>query len=108
MSFVQVTTIEQIPPNSMKAYTVNGRDILITSYEDNYYAMDLKCTHMGGNLSKGKLQGKIITCPRHGSEFDITTGKCISGPRLGIFKPKIKDENVYAVKIEGNNILVDI
>jgi 3-phenylpropionate/trans-cinnamate dioxygenase ferredoxin component len=108
MSFIQVAMIEQVPPGNMKAYTVGDKGILITNYDGKYYAMHQKCTHMGGDLSKGKLEGKIVTCPRHGARFDITTGECISGPKLGPFKPKIKNEDIYAVKIEGNNILVDI
>jgi 3-phenylpropionate/trans-cinnamate dioxygenase ferredoxin subunit len=108
MSFVQVATIDQLPLGTMKAYTVNGKEILLTNYDGKYYAMNLKCTHMGGNLSKGKLEGKIVTCPRHGAKFDITSGVCISGPKLGFIKPEIKNETIYTVKVEGNNILVDI
>jgi 3-phenylpropionate/trans-cinnamate dioxygenase ferredoxin subunit len=108
MSFVQVATIDQLPLGTMKAYTVNGKEILLTNYDGKYYAMNLKCTHMGGNLSKGKLEGKIVTCPRHGAKFDVTTGECISGPKMGFMKPKIKNGTIYTVKVEGNNILVDI
>jgi 3-phenylpropionate/trans-cinnamate dioxygenase ferredoxin subunit len=82
MSFIQVATMDQIASGSMRAYTVNDRDILITNYDGKYYAINLKCTHMGGNLSKGKLEGKIVTCPRHGDRFDVTTGECISRPRM--------------------------
>ena len=108
MSFVQITTIDGLPLSTMKAYTVNGKEILLTNYYGKYYAMGLKCTHMGGDLSKGKLEGKIVTCPRHGAKFDITTGECISGPRMGFMKPKIKNEIIFMVKVEGNNILIDI
>jgi len=108
MSFIQFTTTDQAPSGSMRAYTVNDRGILLTNYDGKYYAMNLKCTHMGGDLSKGKLEGRVVTCPRHGSKFDVTTGECISGPRLGPIKLKIKNEIIYAVKVEGKNILVDI
>ena len=63
---------------------------------------------MGGDLSKGKLEGKIVTCPRHGSKFDVTSGICLSGPKLGLIKPRIKNEEVYTLKVDGNSILVDI
>jgi 3-phenylpropionate/trans-cinnamate dioxygenase ferredoxin subunit len=108
MSFIQVATTDQVPSGSMRSYTVNDKGILITNYDGKYYAMNLKCTHMGGDLSKGKLEGRVVTCPRHGSKFDITTGECISGPKLGFIKPKVKNENIYSVKVEGNSILVDI
>lgn len=108
MSFIQVATIDQVPLGNMKAFTVNGKGILVTNYDGKYYAMNLKCTHMGGDLSKGKLEGKLVTCPRHGSKFDVTSGVCISGPKLGFIKLRIKNEKVYTLKVEGNNILVDI
>lgn len=108
MSFTQITTTEQVLSGSMRSYTVNDRGILIINYDGKYYAMNLKCTHMGGDLSKGKLEGKVVTCPRHGSRFDVTTGECISGPKLGPIKLKIKNEIIYKVRVEGNNISVDI
>jgi nitrite reductase/ring-hydroxylating ferredoxin subunit len=92
----------------MKAFTMNGKDILIANHDGKYYAMNSKCTHMGGDLSKGELEGKVVTCPRHGAKFDITSGECISGPKMGLLKPRIKNETAYIVKVEGNNILVDI
>ena len=108
MSFVKVATIDQVPSGTMKAYNVNGRGILITNFDGKYYAMNLKCTHMGGDLSKGKLEGKVVTCPRHGSKFDVISGACISGPKLGFIKLKTKNEIIYAVKVEDNDVLVDI
>jgi 3-phenylpropionate/trans-cinnamate dioxygenase ferredoxin subunit len=108
MSFVKIATIDQVPSGTMEAYTVNGKEILATNYDGKYYAMNLKCTHMGGDLSRGKLEGRMVTCPRHGAKFDVTTGECISGPKMGFMKPKIKNGTIYTVKVEGNNILVDI
>jgi len=108
MSFIQVAKIDQIPLGTMASFTVDGKEIFIVNYDGNYYAVGLKCTHMGGDLSKGKLEGKVVTCPRHGSKFDVTTGECISGPKFGFIKLKVKDEFTYTVKVEGNNIMVDI
>jgi len=108
MNFIQVAKIDQIPLGAMASFTVGGKELLIANYDGNYYAMNLKCTHMGGDLSKGKLEGKVVTCPRHGSKFDVTTGECITGPKFGFIKPKIKDGLHYAVEIDGNRILVDL
>ena len=57
--------------------------------------------HFGGDLSKGKLEGKVVTCPRHGSQFDVTTGKRLAGPAK-------KDLPVYEVKLEGNSIVIGV
>ena len=55
-----------------------------------------------------QLEGKIATCPRHGSKFDISTGKSISGPKIGFLKLKTKKEPSYEIKIEGDKIKVKI
>jgi 3-phenylpropionate/trans-cinnamate dioxygenase ferredoxin subunit len=101
MSFIGIAKVDEITPGNMKGATVGGKDILITNIEGRYYAIGGKCTHAGGNLSKGKLEGKIVICPRHGSKFDVTTGNRVSGPAA-------QNEPKYEVKIEGSSIKVDI
>jgi len=72
----------------------------------NYYALGNRCTHAGGNLSKGFLDGTTITCPKHGSKFDVITGKAILGPKIVFVRLKTKDVPKFEVKIEGKNILL--
>jgi nitrite reductase/ring-hydroxylating ferredoxin subunit len=108
MSFFEVAKTNEIPEGTMKPVITQGKEILVVNYNGNFYAINRKCTHMGGDLSKGKLDGKIVTCPRHGSRFDVTTGKSISGPKIGFLKLKTKDESIYEVKVEGNSIKVNI
>ncbi|MHB1376563.1 MAG: Rieske (2Fe-2S) protein, partial [Candidatus Humimicrobiaceae bacterium] len=108
MEYLEVGKTGEITEGTMKAYKVQGKDILIVNYGGKYYAIGGKCTHMGGDLSKGKLDGKIVTCPLHGSKFDITTGESISGPKIGFLKLKTKSEPSYEVKIEGDIIKVNI
>jgi len=107
MGFIEVAKTADISPGQMKSVTVNDNTILVVNFQGNFYAIRGKCTHMGGDLAKGKLDGKLVTCPRHKSVFDITTGKCISGPKLPIIKPKIKDEPAFEVKVEGNSIKIN-
>lgn len=108
MSFFEVAKTNEVPNGTMKAASIQDKEILIVNYDGNYYAINRICTHMGGDLSKGKLEGKIVTCPRHGSKFDVTTGKSISGPRIGFLKLKTKDEPSYQVKVENGSIKIDI
>ena len=77
MSFVKATQVDLVPSGQMKSLNVNGKDILVVNNDGKFYAISGKCTHMGGELSKGKLEGTIVTCPRHGSRFEVTTGKGI-------------------------------
>jgi nitrite reductase/ring-hydroxylating ferredoxin subunit len=53
------------------------------------------------------LEGNSLTCPKHKAKFDVTTGKVLSGPKIPLMHPKIKDEPVYAVKVEGTDILLE-
>src|SRR3974390_283631 len=108
MSFAEVAQVNDLPAGSMKPYSVGGKQILVCNIDGKFYAIDNTCTHAGGDLSKGKLEGKTITCPRHGAKFDVTSGECVSGPKLGLFKPKGKNSTGYEVKIEGNSIKVNV
>jgi nitrite reductase/ring-hydroxylating ferredoxin subunit len=98
----------EIPAGKMKKVTLQGKAVLLANVNGNYYAIEAKCTHNGGDLSQGTLQGSIVTCPKHGAKFDVTTGKVISPPKVMFFHPKIKDEPSYAVKVENENILIKI
>lgn len=108
MSFFEVAKTDDIPEGTMKPITAGDMEILVINYNGSYYATNRRCTHMGGDLSKGELEGKIVTCPRHGSKFDVTTGESISGPKIGFLKFKTKSVPVYEVKVEGSRISVNI
>ncbi len=108
MSFIEVVQVNEVPTGTMKSYSAGGKQILIANIDGKLYAIGNVCTHAGGDLSKGKLEGKIVTCPRHGSKFDVTTGKCISGPKIGFLRLKTKDETAYEVKVEENRIKINV
>ena len=99
--FIEAATLEQVPDGSMRGVKVEGKDILIVNFQGKYYAIGKKCTHLRGDLSKGKLDGKIVTCPWHGSQFDVTTGNAIKGPAK-------KNVPVYEVKVEGSSIKISM
>ncbi len=92
----------------MKKITLGSKEILIANVGGSYYAIGNKCTHAGGDLSKGSLDENIVTCPNHGSRFDVTTGKSISGPKILFITLKVKDEPSFPVKVEGNNVLINL
>lgn len=108
MSLIEVAKVEEIPAGKMKGVSVEGKEILVVNWEGKYYAINKICTHRGGDLSKGKLEEKVVTCPRHGSKFDATTGKNVAGPKIGFIRGKTGDEPSYEVKVEGNLIKVNI
>jgi 3-phenylpropionate/trans-cinnamate dioxygenase ferredoxin subunit len=108
MGFIELATIDQIPAGTMKSFVINGKDVLLVNYEGNYYAIAGKCTHSEGDLARGKLEGKIVTCPVHGSKFDVTTGISIAGPKIGFLRIKTKNEPNFEVKVEGKSVKVNV
>lgn len=108
MEFVKVAETAEIPVGSRKIVTVQGKEILIANVGGAYYAMGNKCPHAGADLSKGLLEGNIITCPAHKAKFDITTGKVVFRPKFWLWTMKLDDAQSYDVKVDGNNILLGL
>ena len=75
--FVEVAEIGELEDGAMKAVEANGREVLLARVGDSYYAVSNKCPHMGGKLSEGWLDGHLVTCLRHGSQFDLRDGQVI-------------------------------
>lgn len=88
MVFKEVAQLNQISPGTMKSFMVGDKQILIANCDGKFYAINNICPHAGGDLSKGKMDGKIITCPNHGSKFDVTTGICTSGTQNRFYQIK--------------------
>jgi len=108
MSFVDVASADEIPAGVMRPFAVAGHDILIANHGGSFYAIARRCPHLGGDLSKGTLDGTTVTCPRHHSRFDVTTGNCLSGPKIGPLKLSTKDTTGYEVRVEGQRIQVNL
>jgi 3-phenylpropionate/trans-cinnamate dioxygenase ferredoxin subunit len=115
MSFVEVASTDELMDGSMKMATVSGRDILLARVGDNYYSADNSCPHMGGNLSMGELEGTVVTCPRHHSQFDLTDGHVIrwtdwTGFKLAMGKifRSPRPLKTYEVKVEDDKIMVNL
>ena len=115
IGYVVVAKVSDIAVGTMKAVTVGAQEILVARVNGKFYAADNICPHMGANLSLGKLDGTVVTCPRHASKFDLVDGRIIrwtdwTGIKASVSKlfrtprPII----VYPVKIEGENVLAKI
>ena len=111
----RIANINDLTDGTMKKYQVQGIDIFIARIEGKYYAAQNKCPHFGGDLSKGKLEGIIVTCPRHGSQFNVTDGSVVRWLKgsglISIIGKTLKSPhelNTYNTKIEGQDILVEI
>jgi nitrite reductase/ring-hydroxylating ferredoxin subunit len=97
--FVKVAETKDIQPSSMKAVDLEEERVCIVNIEGNYYAIGNVCTHMGGPLNEGTLEGYDVECPWHGSKFDVRTGEPIRPPARQAIP-------IYEVKVENDNLLV--
>ncbi|MEN8614834.1 Rieske 2Fe-2S domain-containing protein [Dehalogenimonas sp. THU2] len=109
VEFITVAAKDEIAEGASKPARIGEHDVVVFNHGGNFYALRRWCTHMGGDLSEGAIEGNVVTCPRHGSQFDITTGKNLRGPKMGPIQfPSTADELTYQVKVEGNDILVGV
>ena len=113
--FVTVGTANELAPGAMKEVTVEGIPVLLAKIGDKFYATQGRCPHMGGILAKGTLEGAVVTCPRHKSQFNLTDGRVIrwmqgSGLVAAIGKTlkSPKGLKTYELRIDSGNILVKI
>jgi ferredoxin-NADP reductase/nitrite reductase/ring-hydroxylating ferredoxin subunit len=97
--FVKVAETKDIQSSQMKEVEVNGEKICIVNVEGKYYAIGNICTHEGGPLADGTLEGYEVECPWHNSKFDVRTGEVTSPPAS-------EPEPAYEIKVDGNNILI--
>src|SRR5919206_5158278 len=97
--FVRVAETKDIQTLQMKEVQINGENICIANVEGKYYAIGNVCTHEGGPLADGILEGYEVECPWHQSRFDVRSGEVISPPAS-------ESELTYEIKVDGNSILV--
>jgi nitrite reductase/ring-hydroxylating ferredoxin subunit len=91
----------------LKHVEVNGKEILIANIDGDYYAVSNRCGHSNASLSKGSLNGNIVTCPLHGVQFDVTTGRKVkdfnlSVPSLDKLPDDYKRYTHYALNLVGS------
>jgi len=114
-NFVEAGKTGELNEGAMKEVLLQKHSILLARVDNRYYAADNLCPHMEGKLSKGTLEGTVITCPIHGSKFGLKDGQVIRWLRgtgavsaLGKLLKPPKRLKIYNVKIEGDSILIEI
>jgi len=97
MAFEKAASLNEIPTGSIKSVQVGGKQLALANVGGTLYAIDNTCLHRGGPLAEGQLEGKVVTCPWHGWQFDVTTGKAVQNPNAGVgcFKTEIRGDEVF-------------
>ena len=97
---VPVAKVSDIAPGTTKAVRVGDIDVMLCNVDGSIYAIEDVCTHDGGILDQGRLDGACIECPRHGARFDVRTGTALT-------LPAILPVPTYSVRVEGDDIYVE-
>lgn len=99
--FVSIAKTSDTPPGTISVHEAEGKRIALCNVNGRFYAIDDVCTHDGGPLDQGELEGDLVECPRHGAKFDVTNGRAI-------VLPAVQAVRTYAVQVEGDDVQVDV
>ena len=101
MAKTRVAKVSEIAPGTTKQVVLGGDEVLLCNVEGTIYAIDDVCTHDGGPLEQGRLDGCEIECPRHGARFDVRTGEATAFPA-------VMPVATHPVSQEGDDVFVDL
>ena len=93
----RVAARKDVSPGKAIAVEVAGQKIAVFNVDGTYYAVGDTCTHRGGPLSEGEVQGTTVTCPWHRAQYDLQTGKVMSPPApqgVHSYKVVVEDEDI--------------
>ncbi len=96
-----VAKVADVAPGTTHKVIVAGSPLLLCNVDGTIYAIEDVCTHDGGELDQGELEGCRIMCPRHGAYFDVTTGAALT-------LPAILPVPTYPVRSDGDDGVIDL
>ena len=99
--FVEAALVEDLSSSNKLCVEVDGRYVVIVKVDGQYYCLDDVCTHDGGTLGDGDLEGLCLSCPRHGAQFDVRNGNAVT-------MPATEPTGSHELRIDGNRILVKL
>ena len=97
---VRVGSATDVALGKMRVFDVAGATVNVASVDGHLYAFDDTCTHRGCSLAKGELHGTTVTCPCHGSQFDVTSGAVLRGPAARPVRSRL-------VQVHGADLLAE-
>jgi 3-phenylpropionate/trans-cinnamate dioxygenase ferredoxin subunit len=98
--FVKVCKVSEIPDGERRWVDFEEETLVIFNIGGAFYAIADVCTHDGGPLEDGDLEGYEVECPRHGAHFDVRTGEALSFPA-------VTPVPSYKTKVEGHDLYVE-
>ena len=99
--FMTVTGAAEVGDGELASFDVAGKPVAVANVSGTLHAFGDTCTHAGCSLAAGELDGPVVTCPCHGSKFDVMTGQVLRGPAQ-------KAVQSYPVRVENQTLQVEI
>lgn len=100
MPFVKVGTTADIEPGKPLVFDLDYETIVLFQIGERYFCIEDVCSHQEVALSDGRVDGCKVECPKHGSWFDLESGKALN-------LPAVKPVKTYPIKVEGDDIFVE-
>lgn len=101
MAKVKVANVSDVPEGSATTVDVSGVTVALFHRPDGWCAIEHTCPHSGGPLAEGDVEDHVVTCPWHGSQFDIRSGDLIMGPAE-------RPVRAFQVAIEGEDVTLEL
>ena len=121
MAFTDVAGSDEVKENAAHAARIDGVRLLLTRVGGAVHAIENRCPHLGLSMARGKVDGSVITCPWHGSSFDVCTGEnrdwitAVAGVKvpdwsrgLIAFGKKPTGVRTFPAREENGRVLVDV
>lgn len=99
MALLRAAKKDEILPGTIREFELDGKSVAVANVGGTFYCIDNTCLHRGGPLGQGVLEGGVVTCPWHGWQYDVTTGKVTTNPAVGVA--------CHRVEVKGDDIFVD-
>ena len=115
MSSLKLGKVGELEDGAMKSVSTKQGEFLLARVGNNYYAADSRCPHMKGKLAQGTLEGTVVTCPMHGSQFDLKNGKVVRWlrgtgvlSRVGRVFKSATNLKTYRVQVKDDQLLIEL
>ncbi len=96
-----VAKLSEIAPGTTRRVVIDSIGVLLCNVGGTIYAIEDVCTHDGGPLDQGELEGEQVVCPRHGATFDVRTGEALT-------LPAVMPVMTFEARVEGDDIYIDL
>jgi len=98
--FERVARVDEVPPGTAKVVVAAGQGIALFNVGGTFFALSNTCLHRGGPVGEGELTEGVVTCPWHGWEYDVRTGRNTINPAATLRR--------FDVRVEGEEVLVGV